>query len=82
MLLFIFKYKNSGRLTVELLDTETQENNENELVEIEKWSEYVERYCNDENNHLGDEIKGALLKKPVFLTRYNDHLIKSNQINS
>jgi hypothetical protein len=67
--LFFFKYKNSGRLTVELLDTEDNLN-ENEMNDIEKWSEYIEKYCGDENNIVNDEIKEALLAKPVFLTRF------------
>lgn len=66
--LSFFKYKNSGRLTFELLDTESQEN-QNEMNEIEKWSEYIEKYCGDEANQITDEIKESLLTKPVFLTR-------------
>jgi hypothetical protein len=62
------KYKNSGELTVELLDTENADMDENEVVEIEKWSEYIEKYCND--NQISDEFKDALVRKPVFLTRF------------
>ena len=40
------------------------------MNEIEKWSEYIEKYCSDENNPISDDLKEALIAKPVFLTRY------------
>jgi hypothetical protein len=40
------------------------------MNDIEKWSEYIEKYCGDDNNIVNDEIKEALLAKPVFLTRF------------
>jgi hypothetical protein len=39
------------------------------MIDIEKWSEYIEKYCNEENNQISDDLKEALLAKPVFLTR-------------
>jgi paired amphipathic helix protein Sin3a len=84
----ITSYKNSNRLTIQLLDTQEEEDDEDsEIAEIEKWSEYIEKYCNDETTPVGNEIKELLLKKPVFLTRnahclktkYEKHLSKTQQ---
>lgn len=76
----IISYKNSCRLTIELLETdeddEEDEDNE-EIAEIEKWSEYVEKYCNAEENALSDELKARLSNRvPVFLTK-NAHVLKA-----
>ena len=69
----IISYKNSCRLTIELIDTQSDEDDdEDEDAECEKWSEYVEKYS---NNELDDDIKNSLLKKCVFLTR-NAHYLK------
>ncbi|XP_013418836.1 paired amphipathic helix protein Sin3a isoform X2 [Lingula anatina] len=58
-------YKNECRLTVDLLDTETE--NSDDPVEVEKWSEYVEKYVTSDD--ISDELKEQLAKKPVFLPR-------------
>jgi flagellar biosynthesis regulator FlaF len=81
-LIFFFrclKYKNSRKLSIELLDTETQESEEeNEEIEVEKYSEYLEKFIKDEatrGNEIADDIKDYLLQNPVFLTR-NAHYLK------
>ena len=53
-------------MTIELLDTETE--NSEDPVEVERWSEYVEKYI--ANDNISDELKDQLTKKPVFLPRY------------
>ncbi len=80
----VLSYKNSCRLTVELIDTQSYEEDEKD-VEIEKWSEYVEKYSSleqqDSSKVLDDDLKEALLKRPVFLTR-NAHILKQKYGNS
>jgi hypothetical protein len=87
----IINYKNSYRLTVELMDTNDENESDDDeaaTTEVEKWSEYVENYCNtnlgDENAattestssqlHLMQQIKKELLRRPVFLTRSAHYL--------
>ncbi|XP_030622002.1 paired amphipathic helix protein Sin3a isoform X2 [Chanos chanos] len=52
-------------LAVELLDTE--EENSDEPVEAERWSDYVERYLNTDS--ASPELREHLSQKPVFLPR-------------
>ena len=54
------------------VDEEDEEAGE-EIAEIEKWSDYVEKYCSL-SSEISEEIKESLLKKPVFLTRNAHHL--------
>ncbi len=60
------QYKADSRLTLELLDTETE--NSEDPVEVEKWSEYVEKYIANDTN-ITEELKQQLTRKPVFLPR-------------
>ena len=53
------------RLAIELLDTEAEVSED--PVEVEKWSEYVEKYIANET--VSEELKEHLSKKPVFLPR-------------
>ena len=54
-------------MSIELLDTDTD--NMEDPLEVEKWSEYVDKYiANDET--IPDELKEQLTRKPVFLPRY------------
>ncbi|XP_024911927.1 SIN3 transcription regulator family member Aa isoform X2 [Cynoglossus semilaevis] len=59
--------RNCGQvqLTVELLDTE--EENSEEPMEAERWSDYVERYLNPDSTT--PELREHLAQKPVFLPR-------------
>ena len=43
----LIKYKNSSRLTIDLMDTQDEDETEanEEPADIEKWSDYVEKYC-------------------------------------
>ena len=61
-----FQYKIECRLTIELLDTEHEPSDD--PVEVERWSEYVEKYVNNEDS-VTDELKDLLSRKPVFLPR-------------
>ncbi|RWS11975.1 paired amphipathic helix protein Sin3a-like protein [Dinothrombium tinctorium] len=64
----IIIYKGEGKLTVELLDTEAVESESEDGFEVEKWSEYVEKYVRDDET-ISDELKEKLAKKAVFLPR-------------
>ena len=63
---FNFQHKNECLLSVELLDTETE--NSDDPVEVERWSEYVEKYIANDDT-VSEELKEQLRKKPVFLPR-------------
>lgn len=53
-------------MAIELLDTDTD--NSDDPVEVERWSEYVEKYIAGDET-VTDELKHQLTKKPVFLPR-------------
>ncbi|XP_072020842.1 paired amphipathic helix protein Sin3a-like [Amphiura filiformis] len=53
------------RLAIELLDTE--EDHSDDPVEVEKWSDYVEKFVSREETSA--ELRDQLAKKPVFLPR-------------
>ena len=55
------------KLTLELLDTETE--NSEDPVKVEKWSEYVEKYIANDTN-ITEGLKEQLTRKPVFLPRF------------
>ena len=59
--------KEQCKLTLELLDTDTLTSEE--PVEVEKWSEYVEKYVASDASIPG-ELKDYLARKSVFLPRY------------
>lgn len=59
-------YKREGKVTIELLDTE-QDENENKH-ENERWSGYIEKYALEDES-ITDEVKERLCKIPIFLTR-------------
>ncbi|XP_024137206.1 SIN3 transcription regulator family member Aa [Oryzias melastigma] len=59
------KTRGQVQLTVELLDTE--EENSDEPMEVERWSDYVGRYLNPDSTT--PELREHLAQKPVFLPR-------------
>jgi len=63
----IMFHKLDGKVTIELLDTDS---NESEYgAEVERWSEYIEKYLREDTS-ISEEIKERLCKsKPVFLPR-------------
>ena len=65
-ILIFLQYKQECRLTIELLDTEHEPSED--PVEVERWSEYVEKYVNNEDS-VTEELKDMLARKPVFLQR-------------
>ena len=65
--LVMLQYKTSCTMTVELLDTDTEQGGE--MAEVERWSEYVDKYLCIGGN-ISDELKQQLTRKPVFLSRY------------
>ncbi|XP_026860564.1 paired amphipathic helix protein Sin3a isoform X2 [Electrophorus electricus] len=69
------KSKGSVQVAVELLDTE--EENSDEPVEAERWSDYVERYLNTDS--ASPELREHLSQKPVFLPRNLRRIRKCQQ---
>ncbi|XP_045068919.1 SIN3 transcription regulator family member Aa isoform X3 [Coregonus clupeaformis] len=63
--LMFLKNRGHVQLTVELLDTE--EENSDEPMEAERWSDYVGRYLNSDST--SPELREHLAQKPVFLPR-------------
>ncbi|XP_015788602.1 paired amphipathic helix protein Sin3b isoform X2 [Tetranychus urticae] len=62
----IIIYKGEGKVTIELIVTDSVESEDGE---VEKWSEYVEKYVKEVENEISDELKERLSRKPVFLPR-------------
>lgn len=63
----IIIYKGEGKVTIELIVTDSVESEDG--GEVEKWSEYVEKYVKEVENEISDELKERLSRKPVFLPR-------------
>uniref|UniRef100_A0AAZ3Q0Z6 Paired amphipathic helix protein Sin3a n=1 Tax=Oncorhynchus tshawytscha TaxID=74940 RepID=A0AAZ3Q0Z6_ONCTS len=63
--LMFLKNRGHVQLTVELLDTE--EENSDEPMEAERWSDYVGRYLSSDST--SPELREHLAQKPVFLPR-------------
>lgn len=61
-----FQFKKECRLTFELMDTEHEQSDD--PIEVERWSEYVEKYVSKDDT-LSDDLKEHLNRKPVFLPR-------------
>lgn len=59
-------YKGEGKVTIELLDTD-QDENENKH-DNERWSGFIEKYAREDDS-ITDEVKERLCKVPIFLTR-------------
>lgn len=59
-------YKQEGKISIEMVDTDTDESEDGD--QMEKWSEYVEKYLGEDVN-LSEELKELLAKNPVFLPR-------------
>lgn len=57
-------FKSEGKVTIELLDTESPESE----AEIGRWSAYVDKYVREDET-ISDELKDRLTQKPVFLPR-------------
>ncbi|XP_053898215.1 paired amphipathic helix protein Sin3a-like [Malaclemys terrapin pileata] len=63
--LMFIQSRGQVQLTIELLDTE--EENSDDSVEAEHWSDYVERYVSSDST--SPELREHLAQKPVFLPR-------------
>lgn len=61
-----FQFKKECRLTFELMDTEHEQSDD--PIEVERWSEYVEKYVSKDDT-VSDDLKEHLNRKPVFLPR-------------
>ncbi|KAJ8311553.1 hypothetical protein KUTeg_010908 [Tegillarca granosa] len=62
----LFQYKKECKLTIELLDTDHEQSDD--PVEVERWSEYVEKYVANDKS-VSEDLKDQLARKPVFLPR-------------
>ncbi|XP_041355634.1 paired amphipathic helix protein Sin3a-like isoform X2 [Gigantopelta aegis] len=72
----IIVYQKDCQVTFELLDTEHDQSDD--PVEVERWSEYVERYVAQDDT-ISDQLKDQLTKKPVFLPRNVRHTRQHNK---
>ncbi|XP_015280259.1 PREDICTED: paired amphipathic helix protein Sin3a [Gekko japonicus] len=63
--LMFIQSRGQVQLTIELLDTE--EENSDDPVEAERWTDYVDRYVNSDST--SPELREQLAQKPVFLPR-------------
>jgi len=74
------KEKSSCRVSIELLPTDDDQSEDQ--VEVEKWSEYVEKYVSPDSDII-PELKEHLTKKPIFLIR-NSRLLDgcTSELNS
>lgn len=59
-------FKQDCKLTLELLDTDHEQSDD--PVEVERWSEYVEKYVANDDT-VSEDLKDQLARKPVFLPR-------------
>jgi len=65
----VFVYHQSCKVTIEMLDTETEgQNSEQEEEQTRKYNSYVDRFLQP-GYHVSDECKEHLAMKPVFLPR-------------
>ena len=64
--IFVLQFRNDTRLTVELLDTETEP--VEETIKNKRYSEYMTEYLAS-NECIPEDMKDILNKKPVFLPR-------------
>ena len=65
----IFIYHQTGKMTIELLDTESEANNSDQEEEsARKYSSYVDRFI-QLGDEISDECREHLARKPVFLPR-------------
>ena len=63
------QYHQSGKISFELLDTETEGNNSDQEEEsARKYSSYVERFIQP-GDEISDDCRLHLARKPVFLPR-------------
>ena len=66
---FGLQYHQSGKISIELLDTETEGNNSDQEEEsARKYSSYVERFIQP-GDEISDGCRIHLARKPVFLPR-------------
>ena len=66
---FFLQYHQSGKISFELLDTETEGNNSDQEEEsARKYSSYVERFIQP-GDEISDDCRLHLARKPVFLPR-------------
>ncbi|XP_052215877.1 paired amphipathic helix protein Sin3a-like isoform X2 [Dreissena polymorpha] len=69
-------HKMECRLSIEMLDSDHEP--PDDPVEVERWSEYVEKYVNNEDTAT-EELKEMLNRKPVFLRRNVRQVRKKNK---
>lgn len=65
--IFIYRSDNECKMTMELLDTDTEE--PDPPAEVEQWSTYIERYAHPITETEEDSKPNSHCQKPVFLAR-------------
>ncbi|XP_076811562.1 paired amphipathic helix protein Sin3a-like isoform X2 [Clavelina lepadiformis] len=68
----ICQKQNHLHVSLELLDTD--EEHGIDVVEVAKWSEYLEHYVSSDEVQITPQMKERLSEKPVFLQRNANHL--------
>lgn len=61
--------KGEGKVTIELIVTDSAESEDGEGGEVDKWSEYVEKFISQQENDISDELKERFGRCPLFLPR-------------
>ena len=68
MIILLFQFANDFKLTIELLDTEDQDNID-DVDASEQWSNYVEKYVNPTAVDISPEVRELMANKPIFIAR-------------
>ncbi|XP_074602037.1 SIN3 transcription regulator family member A [Brevipalpus obovatus] len=61
--------KGEGKVTIELIVTDSAESEDGEGGEVDKWSEYVEKFISQQENDISEELKERFGRCPLFLPR-------------
>lgn len=64
----VLLFKDEGKLTIELLDSESTDSEDESNLPTVKWVDYINKYAK-ENSELTDSMKQRLMRRPLFLLR-------------
>lgn len=64
----ILLFKDECKLTIELLDSESTDSEDESSAPTVKWVDYINKYAK-ENTELSDSMKQRLMRRPLFLLR-------------
>ena len=69
----LFQYKEEGKLTIELLDTDSDTNEDQ--GPSHKWNVFVKKFTSEDS--IANMLKDKLAENPVFLPRYVSFMLVS-----